>query len=158
LIDDVDARLLVLLQENSQRTHVELARDVGLSPAAVHKRLKRLREDGPIERFTVLLDRHALGLNLLCFIELRFKHNMSPVNRESLIATLSGFPEVLECFTLTGDNDAIMKVVVRDQEHLKVFVQGLAEAQDVIERIRTALALEEYKSTTALPVAQRGSA
>lgn len=157
-MDEVDARLLELLQENSQRTHVELAAVVGLSPAAVHKRLKRLREAGPIERFTVLLDRHALGLNLLCFIELRFKHNMIPTNRDNLIEALSRFPEVLECFGLTGDNDAIMKVVLRDQDHLKVFVQSLAESQDVIERVRTSLVLDQYKSTTTLPVMRGGVA
>lgn len=154
-LDDVDAQLLALLQENSLRTHVELAQAVGLSSAAVHKRLKRLRDDGSIERYTVILNRHALGLKLLCFIELRFKHNMGPANRDSLSKALSRFPEVLECFTLTGDDDAIMKVLVRDQEHLKEFVQRLAEAQEVIDRIRTSLVLEEYKSTTALPLPKR---
>lgn len=157
-MDEIDARLLELLQENSQRTHVELAREVGLSSAAVHKRLKNLREDGTIERYTLLLDRHSLGLDLLCFIEVRFKHNMSPTNRDNLSAALARFPEVLECFAVTGDNDAIMKVALRDQDHLKELLQDIAKAQDVIERVRTSLVLEQYKSTTALPVSRRGGA
>lgn len=152
-MDEIDARILELLQRNSQRTNAELASRVGLSPAAVHKRLKRMRETGPIERFTVLLDPHALGLDLLCFIDIRFRHNMSPANRENLVGVLEGFPEVLECFTVTGDSDAIMKVLVRDQEHLKEFVERLAASQEVIERARTALVLDRYKSTTELPVA-----
>src|SRR5690606_33665078 len=75
-MDETDARLLELLQANSQRTNAELAAQVGLSPAAVHKRLRRLRESGVIERYTVLLDPHKLGLDLMCFVDVRFKHNM----------------------------------------------------------------------------------
>lgn len=156
-IDEVDTQILALLQQNSQRTHAELASKVGLSSAAVHKRLKRLRGSGPIERYTVLLDRHMLGLDLMCFIEIRFKNNMSPANRESLVGVLAGFSEILECFTVTGDNDAIMKVLVRDQEHLKQFIERLAASQEVIDRARTSLVLDQYKSTTVLPVGSKGS-
>lgn len=155
-MDETDARLLELLQANSQRTNAELAAQVGLSPAAVHKRLRRLRESGVIERYTVLLDPHKLGLDLMCFVDVRFKHNMSPANRRKLVAVLEALPEVLECFTVTGDSDAIMKVLVRDQEHLKEFIERLAASQDVIERARTSLVLDRYKSTTALPVAAQG--
>ena len=151
-VDAVDARLLGLLQVNSQRTNVELAREVGLSAAAVHKRMRRLRDEGVIERYTVILNRRALDLKLLCFIEVRFRDNMRPDNRSQLSRALARFPEVLECFTLTGNNDAIMKVLVRDQEHLKDFVQALAESQEVIDRIYTSLVLDEYKSTTAVPL------
>jgi Lrp/AsnC family leucine-responsive transcriptional regulator len=154
-LDATDAILLAELQRNADRTSRDLGETVGLSAGAVHKRVKRLKAQGYINRTAALLDREKLGLDLLCFLLIRFKNNMGPDNMERLQRAVEGLPEVLECFTVSGANDAIIKAAVSDHNALKRLLRELAQAQDVIDRIETELALEALKSSTELPVPRR---
>ena len=99
-----------------------------------------------------ILDREKLGLDLLCFLFVRFKSNMETHNMEELQRALRALPAVLECYTTTGDTDAILKVVVPDHNALKALLREIAGAQGVIERIHTSICLEELKNVTELPV------
>lgn len=153
-LDAIDGKLLAALQEDNQRSNADLARLVDLSPAGVHKRVRKLREQGYVARDVALLDRKRLGIDLLAFLQVRFRENMKPENNVVLRAALADLPEVLECYTLTGSDDAILKIAVRNQDSLKEFMQRLAERQDVIEKAHTAIVLEEIKSTTELPLAE----
>ena len=152
VIDTLDKHILSEIQTDDQTSNVELAERVGLSPAGVHKRLKKLRENGYVEKSVALLSRKKLGLDLLFFLHIRFKENMKPENTEQLGRALHTLPEVLECYTLTGTDDALLKVVVPDQASLKNFMQRLSESQNVIEKAHTAIVLEELKATTCLPL------
>lgn len=150
VLDSTDIKLLQRLQVDARVSASELAHYVDLSPAGVHRRLKKLYGTGIIRQTVALVDRHKVGLDLLCFLSVTFKSNMHPGNRVKLVQAMAALPEVLECYTLTGPVDALIKVAVRDQEALKAFVQRLAEAQDVIDRVQTSLVLEEIKVTTSL--------
>ena len=151
-MDELDAQLLELMQRDTAGGHAELARAVGLSPAGIHKRLKRLEAQGYVRRTVTLLDRERLGLDLLCFITVTFKTNTNTTNMQHLKAACAGLPEVLECYTLTGVNDAVMKVVVRDHKHLRDFLRRFASAQKVVASMHTGIVLEELKETHELPV------
>ena len=85
-------------------------------------------------------------------MQIRFKENMKPENNITLRCAMTSLPEVLECYTLTRTNDAIPKVVVRDQRSLKEFMERLAASQGVIKKVCTAIVLEEIKVTTKLPL------
>lgn len=156
-MDRTDAILLQEIQKDAGRSSRDLGEIVKLSPGAVHKRLKRLKDQGFVRKTTGLLDREGLGLDLLCFLLVRFKSNMRPENMAALQMAIQALPEALECYTTTGDNDAIIKVVVTDHNALKRFLCELAQAQDVIDRVYTALVLEELKNTTELPVGLSGA-
>lgn len=151
-MDKLDTKLLELMQHDTTGGHAELARAVGLSPAGIHKRLKRLEAHGYLKRTVTLLDRERLGLDLLCFITVGFKTNTNTKNMATLSRACQGLPEVLECYTLTGVNDAILKVVVRDHKHLRDFLKNFASAQDVVASMHTGIVLEELKETHELPV------
>jgi DNA-binding Lrp family transcriptional regulator len=151
-MDSTDATLLELVQRDASTGHAELARAVGLSVAGVHKRLKRLETNGLIRRTVAQLDRERLGLDLLCFLSVLFKTNTDPTNMSELRRATELLPEVLECYTLTGSQDAILKVVVRDHKGLREFLARLSAAQTVIDRIQTSIVLEEIKETHELPV------
>ena len=151
-MDEIDRHLLGALQEDATVSHAELAKAVGLSAAGVHKRLARLKQMGVIQRTAAVLDRSKLGLDLMCFLMVNFASNMRPDNMSALKRAVEALPQVLECHTVTGTNDAILKVVVHDQAEVRDLLRALAESQDVISRVQTCLVLDEFKGGTALPV------
>jgi DNA-binding Lrp family transcriptional regulator len=151
-VDIVDRTLLNLLQEDASLAHSQLASEVGLSVTGVHKRLKRLRTEGYIRKTTVVLERSRLGLDLMCFLNVTFKDNMRPKNMSDMRRAVAKLPEILECYSLTGSKDAIIKIVVRDHRHLREFLERLSKSQNVIERMETCIVLEEFKEGTLLPL------
>lgn len=152
MIDSVDASLLNLLQRGDQLSTADLAQRVGLSPAGVHRRLKKLHETGIIRQRVALVDRHKVGIDLLCVLSASFKDNMNPRNRDVRERATAELPEVLECFMLTGETDVLIKIAVRDHTALKDFLHRFAKKQDVIARVQTAIVLEEIKVTTQLDI------
>jgi DNA-binding Lrp family transcriptional regulator len=151
-MDDVDTTLLRLLQHDASTNHAALAEAVGLSVAGVHKRIRKLQSSGLIRKTVAQLDREGLGLDLLCFLTATFKTNTHTQNMSTLREATAALPEVLECYTLTGANDAVLKVTVRDHKHLREFLTRFSSAQDVIGSIQTAIVLEEIKETHELPI------
>jgi DNA-binding Lrp family transcriptional regulator len=151
-MDDVDTTLLRLLQHDASTNHAALAKAVGLSVAGVHKRIRKLQSSGLIRKTVAQLDREGLGLDLLCFLTATFKTNTHTQNMSTLREATAALPEVLECYTLTGANDAVLKVTVRDHKHLREFLTRFSSAQDVIGSIQTAIVLEEIKETHELPI------
>jgi DNA-binding Lrp family transcriptional regulator len=77
---------------------------------------------------------------------------MTSENLAALPKAIEALPEVLECYTLTGSTDAILKIAVRDHTALREFLRKLSEVQSVIDRIETCIVLEEFKEGTALPL------
>ncbi|MFK7603800.1 Lrp/AsnC family transcriptional regulator [Deinococcus sp. SM5_A1] len=151
-MDAIDRRLLAALQRDAEINRTGLAREVGLSPAGLHKRLARLKQQGYLQRTVALLDRRSLGLDLLCFLLVTFRANLRFENQDELRRAVADLPHVLECYTLTGTSDAILKVAVRDHGELRDLLQILGQAQNVIDRVQTCVALEEVKVGSELPL------
>ena len=151
-LDDLDLKLLYLLQDDAETSHAALAEAVGLSVTGIHKRLKRLRQEGVIKKATTVLDRNKLGLDLMCFLNVTYKDNVRPTNIAEMRRAVAKLPEVLECYSLTGTSDAILKIVVRDHTHLREFLKQLSKVQSVIGRVETCIVLEEFKEGASLPL------
>lgn len=150
-LDGVDLRVLALLQRDGRQSSVDLARSVRLSPPGLMKRLRRLESDGIIRGYAALLRREAVGLDLLCFVQVTLAHHQ-PAMVAGFSKAIQAMPEVLECHHMTGDYDYLMKVVVRNHLHLETFlVESLTKVPGV-DRIRTSIVLKEIKSETALPL------
>ena len=151
-IDDLDRRLLGLLQRHGRATSVELARRLGLSPPGLQRRMRRLEAAGVIRGYTALVDREAVGLDLLCFVEVKLAHH-----RPDCVARfrdeVQAIPEVLECHYLTGESDYLIKIVVPNHKALEtVLFEGLMRI-DGVDRIHTSIVVNEVKASTALPLA-----
>ena len=117
-----------------------LARSVRLSPPGLMKRLRKLESDGVIRGYAALLSREAVGLDLLCFVQVTLAHHQ-PQMVAGFSKAIQAMPEVLECHHMTGDYDYLMKVVVRNHLHLETFlVESLTKVPGV-DRIRTSMAL-----------------
>ncbi|WP_327350897.1 Lrp/AsnC family transcriptional regulator [Streptomyces sp. NBC_01304] len=122
-LDETDHRLLRLLQADGRRTFSEMAPEVGLSVAAVKRRIDRMRASGVITGFTVQVDHAKLGWGIEAFTELRYSGTTSI---KDILSSTTQAPEVQAVFTIAGDLDALVHMRVRDINHL----------QEVIDRLR----------------------
>jgi len=151
-IDEIDRAILGLLQADGRMTNADLARAVGLSPAATHARVRRLERDGLIRGYVALVDRERAGFDLLCFVSVSLQ-----LHRPTLVASfpkrVAEMPEVLECHHVTGEADYLLKVAVRGRHELERFIVDRLTPIPGVARIQTSLVLRELKATTALPLA-----
>ena len=150
-LDDLDRQILCLLQENSRISSVELARQVNLSAPGLQKRLRKLEENGVIGRYVTLVNREALGLDLLCFAQVTLAHHQ-PECVGQFCDRVKGLSEVLECHHLSGEFDYLLKVVVANHQHLEKFLSEKITRIPGVDRIRTSIVLNEIKASTSLPL------
>jgi DNA-binding Lrp family transcriptional regulator len=128
-----------------------LARQINLSPPAVHARIKRLEKHGYIRQYTALLDPEKAGYDMICFVHLSLQvHQHQQV--ETIRLAIQQMPEVLECYHLTGEFDYLMKVVVHNRQDLERFVMQRLTVLPGIARVQTGIVLSAVKSTTQIPL------
>lgn len=149
VLDSVDIQILDILQTQAQISNADIARRVNLSSPAVHTRIKRLENEGYINRQVAILNQEKLGFDLLCFIFI--SSNLHQAEKLDLLeSTLEAMPEVLECYCLTGEYDYLLKVANKDRNDLQTFIKKLNKIG--ITKIQTSLALREIKYSTVLPI------
>lgn len=149
VLDKVDLQILDKLQKEAHLSNAELAKIVNLSPPATHARVKRLVNEGYIDRQVAILNQEKLGFDLLCFIFMSTNIHQAE-KLELLEKELEAMPEVLECYCLTGEYDYLLKVANKDRKDLERFIRKLNQLG--ISRIQTSLALREIKDSTVLPI------
>lgn len=150
-LDEMDRLILRLLQNNGRITSLELSRQVKLSPAGLQKRLKKLEGTGVINGYVMLVNREAIGLDLLCFTQVTLAHDQ-PTCLGDFCDRVQELPEILECHHLTGDFDYLLKIVVSNHRHLEQVLQEQIIKLPGVERIRTDIVLSEVKTSTPLPL------
>ena len=155
-LDDVDVRLLEELEKNADRPNVELARIVGLSPAATLKRVKRLKDEGIIRGIRAQLDTNALGFPLQVYVMCTLDQHDERANRR-FEAAIKKIPNVVRADWVTGETDALLQVVARDVAELQKVLMLLSSGAGA-SRILTLLRLEELKAPSPLPRRRAGAA
>jgi Lrp/AsnC family leucine-responsive transcriptional regulator len=148
-LDDVDIELLVLLQSGADRTNVELARTVGLSPAATLHRVRRLKESGVIRQVVARLDPALVGLPLQVYVSVTMVRNDLAANR-GFIETVRETPQIISADWVAGETDAMLLIVARDVAELQMVLTRLATRGG--QRLTTLLRLEEIKPSSPLPL------
>ena len=150
-LDNIDRALLTALQSNARLSNAELARRVDLSPSGLQKRLRKLQQSGLVENYTAILNRRALGYDMLCVVHITLNRH-TPDGVENFRVTIADMPEVQECYQLTGMDDYLLKVIVRNVEHLEQFLTNKLTPIPAIDRFRTSIVLNEVKSSTYVPI------
>jgi Lrp/AsnC family leucine-responsive transcriptional regulator/Lrp/AsnC family transcriptional regulator len=147
-LDDIDLRLLRLLQQDASRTTKELAAELGLSITPVHERMKRLERDEVITGYVALVNRQKLGKSLMaiCTISLR-EHSRTVI--EQFDRSIKKLPEVLECYNIAGQHDYVLKIVLRDMQEYQAFMLKLADVK-AIATTQTSFVLREIKNSNAV--------
>ena len=152
VIDATDRKLLSLLQEDANISTSALAGKLHISQSPCWRRINRLEEQGIIRKRVAVLDREKLGMSVVVFATV----NLTQTGRQNLIEfeqMIKGHPEVLECYTMTGIWDYVLKIVTRDVRHYEDFVRNTLSASDLIRELHSHVAVTEIKNTSALPLA-----
>lgn len=151
-LDRIDRRILEHLQDDGRLSNQELAERVALSPSPCLRRVRGLERAGVIRGYAALLDALQVGLGLLAFVTVKLeKRGKMPVDQ--FTRAVQAWPEVIACFSMTGDMDYLMRVQVEDLEHYSRFIMEKLLKQPGVIDIRTNFVLERIKETTALPLA-----
>lgn len=150
-MDKIDRRILTILQADGRIANVELAEKVGLSPASVGERLKRLQREEFIEGYGARLNPHRLGLGLLVFVEVLLDKT-TPDVFEKFAKAVRLAPEVLECHMVAGGFDYLVKTRVADMTAFRRFLGEVLLALPGVRETRTYAVMEEVKRDGPLPV------
>lgn len=147
-----DVKILELLQSDADRSSSEVAEKLNMSQSPCWRRINRLEQEGVIAKKVAILNREALGMDLVAFTTI----NLSQAGRQNLVMfeqAVVELDEVVECYTMTGAWDYMLKVVVKDIRHYEMFVrdQLLVKVPNIGE-IHSHMAVTEIKNTTELPL------
>jgi DNA-binding Lrp family transcriptional regulator len=146
-LDATDIKILDLLQENGQITTKKIAETINLSATAVFERIKKLEKNGFIKKYVALLNEHKLGLKQVIFINLTLKeHTRSYL--EKFVNEVKEFPEVLECYRVSGNFDFLIKVLVEDIHSYETFILTKLSLLSNLGNVQSHIALSEAKKTT----------
>ena len=154
-LDKLDRQILRSLQLDGRATYDQLAAEVGLSPSAVLRRVKRLEDCGVIDRYVALVTPESVGLGLTAYITVRLEkhlegHKRSPM--DSFSASVQTWPEVVECAALTGEMDYLLRVQVADMAHYSRFIMDTLLRHVSVQDCKTSFVLDQVKFTTAVPL------
>ena len=147
-MDEIDVKLLHLLSENANATTNSLRKNVNLSLPAINKRVKSLKRSGVIKKSTIITDGTKVGRPILAFVMIIIQ---SHEKADKLMEYISSNPDILECFSISGEYDYILKVVAKDVESLEQKLLELKKQNGIIKS-HTLFALSSHKqSYTILP-------
>lgn len=150
-IDNMDRKILRLLQSDASLSATAIGEQVGLSQSPCWRRIQRLKDSGLIKAQGLVIDRRKLGFDMMVFAHVKLTaHGRSKVAEFGDM--IRQFPEVMECHLLLGHVDFLLRIVTPDLEaYERFFFERLSQLPDVQE-VTSSIALTEIKHTTALPI------
>ena len=146
-----DVEILKLLQTDATVSTAAIAERINVSQSPCWRRINRLEQEGLIRRRVALLNRAALGMDVVVFATI----NLTSTGRQNLLEferEIVGHPEVTECYTMTGIWDYMLKIVTRDIRHYEAFVRNTLTASPSIRELHSHMAVTEIKNSTELPL------
>jgi Lrp/AsnC family leucine-responsive transcriptional regulator len=154
MIDDLDARILMILQENARTTQADIAKAVGLAPSAVLERVRKLEARGAIREYAARVDPHLANRALLAFVAVKTNEYGPELPSAQALADI---PEVLEIHHVAGEDCFLLKVRARDAEHLGQMLRCQIAAIPGVTSTRTTIVLETMKETSRIPIVRAES-
>jgi Lrp/AsnC family transcriptional regulator len=146
-----DLRILEQMQRDCSISTTELAERVGLSQSPCWRRLQRLKDEGYIRKQVALLDRHKVGSSLYIIAFLKMA-TLTEKQRAEFLRSIQMIPEILECHTVFGEMDIVMKVVAQSLEWYQKFIFETILKLPGVQDIQSTVTLVELKSTTEIPL------
>ncbi|MAC57758.1 MAG: AsnC family transcriptional regulator [Novosphingobium sp.] len=150
-LDLLDLRILEELQADGRMTNQELSERVGLSPSPCLRRLRRLETDGVIQRYVALADPDAVGLSVTAFVRVRLERQ-DDRHLAAFEAAITEYPQVMECYLMTGEADYQLRVLVRSLSDFEDFLRYRLTPLPGVAQVTTSFALRPVVYKTALPV------
>lgn len=154
-LDSFDRRIIALLQKDARLTNNDLAARIHLSASQCSRRRTRLEADGYITGYVARVDADRLGFGLVTFIHVTLAtHNRD--NAKRFAALIESLDAVQEAHALTGEMDYLIKVVSRDLRELAALVNDVLLPHEAVQNVKSSIALETLKDTSALPISETG--
>jgi Lrp/AsnC family leucine-responsive transcriptional regulator len=151
-LDRYDSILLETLQKNGRASNVELSEAASLSPPQCYRRVKQLEKEGVIRGYAAQVDPATIGLDVVAFVSINIDREQFKQVRE-LEKAIKQFPEILECYTISGDFDYLLKVIAQDLKSLSAFLTDRLMQVPGVSGVRSMVCLEEIKQASPLPIA-----
>jgi len=150
-LDNIDAKILHVIQNDAALSVAEIAEQVGLSSSPCWRRIKRMEEDGIIKQRVTRLSRQKLGLDFEVFVAVKLampnKENMEQFER-----AIQTMPEVVQCAVVTGAVDYMLRIVTSDMHAYDRFLREKLLSFSLVSDVQSRIALRQAKETTALPL------
>jgi Lrp/AsnC family transcriptional regulator len=150
-LDAIDVQILKILQRDASLSAQEVAARVNLSTTPCWRRINRMEKTGVIRGKVALLDADKLGMQMVTLVNLSLTRN-DEASLETFEAQVQQFPEVVECYTVTGTMDYFLKIVTRDIQHFEQFLRRHLAQLPLIKDLHSNVAVTQIKYTTELPL------
>lgn len=150
-LDDIDRKLLKLLQTDSKQTTKELSSKLNLSITAVYERIKKLEREGIIDKYVVLLNGLKIEKSFVVFCQIKLLQQ----SKDFILGfekEVVRFPEIIECFNISGDFDYIMKIVVKDMDEYRNFLVSKLSTLHQIGSKHSTFMIGEVKKTHIITI------
>ena len=139
-LDGIDKKILKLLMENSRRPILEIAKNIGISGAAIHQRLRKLESQNLIIGSSIIVNTKVLGFTTMAFIGIFLDKATS---NKTVVNQLKEIPEILECHYTTGDWSVLAKLICKDNEDLMEILTKKIQTIQGVSRTETYISLEQ---------------
>lgn len=147
----IDLQILDTVQQDGSLTTQEISERINISQSPCWRRINRLEEQGLIQRKVAILDREKLGLDVVVFATINLT-TQGRSNLEDFEREVSTLPEVMECYTMTGTWDYMLKIVVKNIRRYELFVRQKLTNLSHVREIHSHIAVTEIKNSTVLPL------
>ncbi len=150
-LDQIDRKILEILQNNAKITNAQLSKEVGLSPAPTLERVKKLEQTGIIESYHAKLDPAKIGLGVSTFVHVGLKgHNKE--NIEVFLSAIRNIDEIIECHHVTGTGDFVLRVIAKDiTSYQRLMLEKVSEIP-VVDNLQSMVILSTFKEKKSMPL------
>lgn len=150
-LDQIDRKVLEILQSNAKITNAQLSKEIGLSPAPTLERVKKLEQQGIIKSYHAQLDRESVGLGVTTFIQVTLTGHRKDVT-DMFVKNIHSIQEIIECHHITGSGDFLLKVISKDiASYQKLLLERINEIEEVAST-QTMVILSTFKESKVLPI------
>ncbi|PWJ53744.1 DNA-binding Lrp family transcriptional regulator [Dyadobacter jejuensis] len=150
-LDQIDRKVLEILQMNAKITNAQLSKEIGLSPAPTLERVKKLEQSGIIKSYHAQLEPERVGLGVSTFVQISLVGHRRAVT-ESFVEKIQAIPEVVECHHITGTGDFLLRVISKDiSTYQTLMLEKINEIEEVAST-QTMVILSTFKESKVLPI------
>ncbi|MEQ8472204.1 MAG: Lrp/AsnC family transcriptional regulator [Marinoscillum sp.] len=152
-MDQIDLKILKLLQENGTLTHKEIAIKMNLTITPIYERIKRLEREGVIKKYVALVDQEKLNMSLVAFTNISLKEH-SKAYIEKFETEITKIDAVVECFHIAGQFDYLLKIIIKDMKAYQSVVINQLASMENIANVNSSFVMTEVKRSTSIPISQ----
>jgi len=150
-LDEIDRKILMILQSNGKITNAQLSKEIGLSPAPTLERVKKLENNGIIESYHAKINCSQVGLGVSTFVQVSLKgHNKE--NIQGFLEEINKIEEVIECHHITGSGDFILRIISMDiPSYQKLMLEKVSDIKQV-DNLQSMVILSTFKESKIIPI------